>query len=115
MQKQEASTPSAEALAHERALIQAFVVRERKERLLALLVGAKRRKLLDLLDHFKYLDSRYAKLLPASVDAPAQIAAMLHAQGAPRNCLVITSLRDLDRRMMPLTGALNEIVGLSLI
>jgi len=98
-----------EVLGHERDLIQAFVVKERKERLLGLLEGPNRRKLHSLLHHFKYLDRRFA--LAPGVGGPAEIAALLHARGAPSNCRVITSLRGLDRRLMPLEEALNQVVG----
>jgi hypothetical protein len=104
------SDPGAQCT-HEAALVKAFVVRERQERMISLLSKTKRRRvILRTLDHFKDLDKRYCRLVP-SPQSCDQIESMLCDLGAPGHCHVISGDSRLDARLMPLSEALRQVVG----
>jgi hypothetical protein len=97
---------------HEEALIRGFVLRTRRQRVLALLRNAKRRrKALNTLYHFRDLDPRYLVDIPPSDQGVGSIAALLAQRGAPDTCHIISTNQDLDGRALPLVEALEQIVG----
>jgi hypothetical protein len=94
------------------ALVDAFVLPERRARLRGLLTSTKgRAKFRAGLAHFRDLDPRYASPIPAGVQTPSQIAALLRDRGAPATCYVLSEESDLDGREFPLTEALERVVG----
>lgn len=94
------------------ALIEAFVRPERRARLRGLLASTKgRAKLRSGLAHFRYLDPRYARPIPADVRTAAQIAALLRARGAPTSCYMLSEDGGLDGRELPLEEALEQVLG----
>jgi hypothetical protein len=97
---------------HETALINAFVLRTKRARLAQFLRSPKRRgKLLDGLYHFRDLDPRFlVEIAPCDQHAEA-IADLLARRGAPSQCHVISTDRELDGRDLPLVEALRQIVG----
>src|SRR5947209_446384 len=96
---------------HAAALIDAFVLRSRHERYLALLRSARgRAKLRGALAHFGDLDPRYATRLSGAQDARA-VAALLAARGAPATCYALSEDSALDDRDLPLEEALAAVVG----
>lgn len=67
----------------------------------------KRKKLVDLLDHLKGLDDRFAtRLDPQSQNARA-VTALLRDAGAPSTCFALSSDPDLDGRELPLGEAVE--------
>jgi hypothetical protein len=72
---------------HEKALVAAFIKKEKKERYLFLLSRAGRRnKVLGKLHHFNDFDPRYVQ----EMDAQADIESVLRKKGAPDTCYVIS-------------------------
>lgn len=103
------------ANAHETALIRAFVVPQRRDRLLSFLQSPKTRdKLRRALPHFRALDLRYSYLVPRAEQNPPSIEALLRKKGAPDMCHLVSESPDLDGRDMPLAEALNAVIGSSM-
>lgn len=97
---------------HEEEFIKRFVISERRRRYLSLLEARKgRKKLVEALDHFDDLDTRYAKLVPANAQTINQIEVMLKRKGALEHCHVMSSNTDIDNQEMRLHDALEETVG----
>ena len=97
---------------HETALINAFILPAKRARLTGLLRNPKRRpKILATLYHFRDLDPRFlVEIAPSDQHADA-VAALLIRRGAPTQCHLISTDRDLDGRDLPLAEALAQIVG----
>jgi hypothetical protein len=98
----------------EDATIQAFIVRERRDRFLELLANPKkRRKIMDSLahPHPAWFDSRYVVSIPPSQGSALGISKLLHSMGAPRTCWAISEDAALDRTEVDLDATLAEIVG----
>jgi hypothetical protein len=99
----------------EEELIRAFVIKERRERLVAGLANPRRRRqVLDSLNHFGHLDARYAQIIVPIAQTPQGIANILKGKGAPDACYVISGNAKLDGQEMPLTAALERVVGMGL-
>jgi hypothetical protein len=98
---------------HLEALIEAFVVPERRERYLFLArTPTRRAELTNRLAHWRDFDTRRAATLPREAQAsPAAVAHFLEARGAPRACYVLSESPDIDGRVMPLAEALAGVVG----
>jgi hypothetical protein len=97
---------------HETAFVTAFVVRTKRARLVEFLRSPKRRrKVLDSLYHFRDLDPRFLVEIPPSDQHAEAIAALLAQRGAPSQCHVVSTDRELDGRDLPLVEALSRIVG----
>ena len=98
---------------HLEALIEAFVVSERRERYLFLARTPKRRtELTNRLAHWRDFDTRRAATLPPEAQAsPTAVAHFLQAHGAPRECYVLSESHEIDGRLMPLAEALAALVG----
>jgi hypothetical protein len=95
---------------HEKALIEAFIIPQKQQRLLDLLTKPKRRaEVLATLPHFSDLDERFVVHVPTR--HADKILEMLRARGAPRDCYLISADPELDRRIMPLVEALAVIGG----
>ena len=94
------------------ALINAFVVKKKRARFTAFLQNPKRRpKILGALYHFRDLDPRHLVEISPSDQHAENIAALLAKHGAPSQCHVISTDRELDGRDLPLVEALAQIVG----
>jgi hypothetical protein len=99
----------------EEELIRAFVLKERRERLIAGLADPRRRRqVLDSLDHFRHLDTRYAQSVLSRTQTPQGIEGILKRKGAPDTCYVISANAKLDGKAMSLTTALEQVVGIGL-
>jgi hypothetical protein len=91
---------------NEEAIIQAFIIREKRKRYLDLFGSKKRRAdATDCLNHFWDLDPRYSKVAPSTVN----IVGLLQAKGAPDTCCVISAIHKIDGRTMPLQEAIDII------
>lgn len=96
---------------HETALVNAFIVPEKQERLRTLLANPKRRKtILDTLNHFGDFNERFIVPIAPDKQHAEQIATQLRDYGAPNYCWVISHDRSLDARELPLDDALSAIV-----
>lgn len=98
---------------HLEALIESFVVPERRDRYLFLARTPKRRtELTNRLAHWRDFDARRATTLPTEAQAsPAAVTRFLTARGAPPSCYVLSEWRDYDGQVMPLADAAAAIVG----
>ncbi len=108
---------------HECALINAFILRERKERLLYL-VGSpnRRKKFIDELGHFRWFDPRFATkakwtaepklgLWERHIDGITNILKLLRSKGAEESCWIISQITEVDGREMEPGAALERVVG----
>lgn len=94
------------------AFIDAFVLKQRRERLRFLVLNPRRRKqFVHELAHFKWLDQRYVRTLAPSAQNPEAIAKFLRQKGAPDVCPIVSEDSRLDRKTLPLLAALEEVVG----
>lgn len=99
-------------MSHEAEFIRRFVSPAKRGRYLSLIESRKgRKKFLNALDHFDDLDTRYARLIPTSIQTIVQIEALLRQRGAPEHCHVISSNVNIDDREMFLSEALHQIIG----
>ena len=99
-------------LEQEAALIRAFIVPTKQERLVELLGRPKRRQdVLRTLYHFRDLDPRFISRIPAAQDTAEGIAALLRSKGAPDLCYAISTDSEIDGKTVPLDEALTRIKG----
>lgn len=108
---------------HERATIEAFVVRERQARLLQFLGKARtRRKFTAGLGHFSWFDRRFAAEIPWKTDAGRKlwerhvqgienIYSLLKSKGADEECWVMSEDREIDGQHLDLRTALDQAIG----
>lgn len=108
---------------HERATIEAFVVRERQARFLQFLGNAKtRRKFTAGLGHFLWFDPRFAVTIPWRTDPSRKlwdrhvqgienICSLLRSKGAEEKCWVISEDADIDGQHLELRTALDHAIG----
>ncbi len=90
----------------EEALVDAFIVRAKRERYKAFLANPKRRRsIVEKLDHCGDIDLRYATEIPSNVD----VAAFLRGRGAPPSCHLISAASTLDGKQMDLKDAIAEV------
>jgi len=99
--------------AHEQGVIGSFILKERQERCALLLSDPKRRrKFTDELAHFKWLDERFAKPIPAcTAHTASEIVALLGSKGEGLTVWVISEYSAIDGREMPLAEAMKETWG----
>ena len=94
------------------AFIDAFVVKERRQRLRCLVASPRRRKqFLRELAHFKWLDQRRVRTLAPSAQNPQAVAKLLRQKGAPDSCFVVSEDSRIDSKQMPLLAALEQVIG----
>ena len=99
-------------MSEEEALIAAFIVRERRERMVTLLRNPKRRaKATASLAHFRDLDQRWVVPIPSEAQTPSAIEAALRRRGAGDLCHVISEDAAIDGKQLPLRSALDLVVG----
>ncbi len=88
----------------EEATLRTFVVAAKRDRLLTLLGSPKRRKrALDVLNHFDGWDKRFVEAIESSAD----VLASLRKAGAPTAGHVISDSAELDGRDMALVEAVS--------
>lgn len=97
---------------HEKGFL-AFLAEPTKRRMGTLLeLGQKRRDdVRALFDHSVRLNQSCCHHLSGNEAASASVEAKLRLRGAPANCYVLSADRRLDGREMPLTDALEAIIG----
>jgi hypothetical protein len=104
-----------EITAHEEAFLDAFVVKDRRKRLLFEL-RKHRGRFLRRFNHdaLKYLDPRFVTALTLPNSDPSAILRVLQASGAVESCYAISSNNHIDGRILPLADALAAAVGLGM-
>jgi hypothetical protein len=97
---------------YEETTIRSFIVRRKRERYLAFVRDpGLRTKLTHQLAHFKDIDPKYKRVVPASKRSAWGIGRVLAGMGAPALCYVISEHPRLDRIEMPLEEALETFIG----
>jgi hypothetical protein len=98
---------------HEQGVIRSFILRDRQERCAFLLSDPKRRrKFTDELAHFRWLDERFAKFIPAgAAHTASELVALLRSKGAGLTVWVVSEYSVIDRREMPLIEAMEQTWG----
>jgi len=92
----------------EKATIDSFVEKPRRERVNEMLSIAKHRtKFLDDLDHWNQLDQRYVQKCPSN--SSTQAAIWLQSHGAGSKCWVISRDKAIDKCSVDLFVALERI------
>ena len=93
----------------EEAMVKAFFSRAKRERFLTLLRNPKRRnKALNSLNHFSDFDQRFVTSLGTN---HGDVAGVLRARRAPDACYVISDVRHIDARVVPLEEAIGETIS----
>jgi hypothetical protein len=96
----------------ETAIVQSFIVKEKRERFRAFLSDPKRRReITRRLAHSSDVDGRQFVPIPPTQQTPDGIARLLRLNGAGGDCYVISENAEIDGRRMPLSEALAETVG----
>ena len=96
----------------EEALIRAFVVKAKRDRLVEFLSSRKhRQKAIASLAHFRDLDPRFVVRLPPGADNPDSVARALRQRGAGDTCHVISENNELDGKRFSLEAALEQVIG----
>jgi hypothetical protein len=96
----------------ERQFVQAFVAKDKMQRLLDFFASERNRwKGLLELEHFHpdVIDARYAESVSRSDSSPENISRLLKQKGAPAECYVFSNCKELDRRSMQLDDAIREV------
>lgn len=97
---------------HEREIIRAFFVPERRSRYLSLLsTSTGRKKFVSQLSHLGELDPRFVHRLDPGEQKADTIEDNLKKRGAPAFCYVISENACIDRQQMALGNALQAVVG----
>ena len=96
----------------EEALVRAFIVPSKRERVVGLLASPKRRKkFTSSLAHFGDLDPRWMIRIPPSEHFPPMLERLLRARGAGDSCYLVSEDGELDGKRLPLGEALERVVG----
>ena len=98
---------------HEEMFVRSFIVAHKRARYLSLLDSERgRKKILEGFHHCRDLDSRFAQRIPKNEQSRQSIEALLKGHGALHTCYVMSEDTSLDGRVMDLSAALLEIVGM---
>lgn len=96
----------------EKLLIEAFIVKRKRNRMIELLSKKKRRsKILESLYHFNDLDPRFVKNIPPNQQTSNKIYSLLKDKGATNMCYIISADLDIDQKTLRLSDALDIVVG----
>jgi len=97
---------------HEYQTIRSFISRQKRARYLEFVSDSRTRtKFTHALAHFRDVDPRCKRPIPASKQNPKEICRILAAKGAFGYCYLITEHPELDGKDLPLSDALEQIVG----
>jgi len=92
------------------ALVNAFVVRNKRRRYVGFLGSPKRReKFLRRLYHFNEFDPAFVVGLSGATDSSDGLLAELRRRGAGKECYVISVCEKLDGTTRPLAQAIDEV------
>jgi hypothetical protein len=98
---------------HEPLIVRAFIQKSKQSRCIEMLSSQRhRRKFTAELAHFKWLDERFAHLIPASTAHTAEeLARLLRSKGASESVWVISEDTSIDARDCDLDTAIRHILG----
>ena len=98
---------------HEEGFVRAFIEKSKQDRCLSFLSTQKHRpKFTVELSHFKWLDERFARPIPAkTAHTVKEIAALLRSKGAGPTVWIISEQSNIDAQELGLEDALGEIWG----
>jgi hypothetical protein len=97
---------------HEELFAKNFIVPEKRERYLSMLVSKKgRKKLISGFYHLSDLEEKYATEVPPNEQRAENIYEKLKAKGSPDICYVISTNDEFDGKELTLIDVLEEIVG----
>lgn len=103
------------ATGHEEAFINAFIVKDKRDRYFQLISSPKRRHaFLDRLNHQLDFDPSYSILVPPPDQTVDGVEGILRKRGAPELCHTISGHRAWDAKEMPLRDALEMVVGFNI-
>lgn len=99
---------------HEAALVGAFVAKPKRERILEVLRGARRRReLQERFPHEDRWDPRFVVPILPQLQSAESIFAELVRRGAPETAYVVSAMASLDAQSFRLMDALRRIVGVA--
>jgi hypothetical protein len=98
---------------HEEGFVRAFIEKSKQDRCLSFLSAQKNRSKFTVeLSHFKWLDERFARPIPAkTAHTIKEIAALLRSKGAGPTVWIISEQSTIDARELGLEDALRGIWG----
>ena len=108
---------------HDEATVNAFVIRDKRERFLSFATNPKKRdKFVRELAHFRWFDPRFATPVPwkpdpklplweRHLDGIRRIEQLLKSKGAGNTCWVTSEDANLDGKVLELDAALEAVVG----
>jgi hypothetical protein len=101
---------------YEQAVVRAFIRKDKEERSLFLLSHPeRRRKFTEGLAHFKWLDMKFAHIIPASTAHTAtELISLLRQKGAGKTVWIISEYRAINGREMDLEEAMEQTSGRSM-
>ncbi len=100
-------------LSHEQKVVQAFTLKNRRERCTYFLGHPEHRhKFTEELAHFKWLDERFAHPIPPSTaHTAAEVVSLLRRKGAGQTVWIISDDVAIDAQEMPVDAAMSRIRG----
>jgi hypothetical protein len=97
---------------HEEKFVEVFVRKAKRDRSREQLASSKhRRKFTASFGHSADLTTEPAQQIDPKLQSPAGIHSILTRKGAPCDCYLISEDAELDRKLMDLQTALEEIIG----
>jgi hypothetical protein len=98
---------------HEASFVKAFILKDRQERAIFLLSHPHRRRdFTSELNHFKWLDPRFASPIPSTqAHTSVELVALLRKKGAESTVWVISSDKSIDGRELEIDEAMKGIWG----
>lgn len=97
---------------YERAIIDLFMVPDRRERL-HMFRERRRKELIESLHTTKFLDPEVTIPVTVRMGEPANVLDLMRKNGATGQCYAISAQDEIDARLLPLEDALREVVGFS--
>lgn len=97
---------------HETAFIKTFIIKEKQERLLALIQNKKSRKRFRLLlAHNIEVNKKYVQILKTEEINIEYLRQLLKKYGSPNTCHIMCENSNYDDKEMTLNEALNEFIN----
>jgi len=100
---------------HEEQFVRAFVLPEKQDRWLSLLMKPKRRRdVTHSLSGPHDLDERWAIPIQSADQTTAGVYKLLAAKRAPKSCHLVSESNELDGREMELEAAIDAVLGMGM-
>lgn len=93
---------------HEDKIIEAFIVKTKRERYKSLIANPKKRgKFVQSLNHFQDLDERYVTWLPSN----APVEELLRGTGSPAEVYIVSATETIDGEILSLKEAIHRTMA----